>query len=86
MDTDDLHQLGKHLEERGLHVAACEPELRLHVSNPLNARLAEEIRLAGGRYVTSFDYEIGDQGDERACAERIGNILAVAQHPGRRPT
>ncbi|WP_309029339.1 hypothetical protein [Streptomyces alfalfae] len=76
MDTD-LQRLAAHLEKHGLRVAACDPELRLHVSNPLNSRLGEEIALAGGRYVTGFDYEIGDQGDEEACAERVARILAV---------
>jgi hypothetical protein len=77
VDIDDLHRLGKNLENRGLRVAACDPELRLHVSNPLNSRLGEEILLTGGRYITSFDYEVGERGDEDACAERIARILAV---------
>lgn len=80
MDTD-LQRLAAHLEKHSLHVAACDPELRLHVSNPLNSRLGEEIRLVGGRYITSFDYEIGESGEERACAERIARLLAVGAAP-----
>ncbi|WP_200309346.1 hypothetical protein [Streptomyces adelaidensis] len=48
------------------------------MTNPLNSRLSEEILVEGGRYVTGFDYEIGEAGDETVCAERIARILAVA--------
>lgn len=85
MDIDDLHRLGKHLETRGLRVAACDPELRLYVSNPLNSQLSEEILLSDGRYITSFDYEVGESGAERACAERIARILAVGGTPRPEP-
>ncbi|MEU6990433.1 hypothetical protein ABZ953_07185 [Streptomyces sp. NPDC046465] len=87
MDIDDLHRLGAYLETRDLRVAARGPGLLLTVTNPLSSHLTEEVRLAGGRYLTSFDYEIGEQGDEQACAERIARILAVGdQHQTRRPT
>ncbi|MEU0389991.1 hypothetical protein [Streptomyces chartreusis] len=29
------------------------------------------------RYVTSFDYEIGERGRETECAERIAQLLAL---------
>ncbi|MGW2228256.1 hypothetical protein [Streptomyces formicae] len=79
MDTDDLHRLGTYLEKRGLRVAARDPELKLTVANPLHPQLAEEILLADGRYLTSFDYEIGERGDEQACADRIAHVLAVGE-------
>ncbi|MGW0905072.1 hypothetical protein [Streptomyces sp. NPDC002853] len=81
MDIDDLHRLGKLLEGRGLRVAACDPELRLYVSNPLNSQLAEEIVLTSGRYITGYEYEVGERGAERSCADRIAHILAVGDEP-----
>ncbi|MEV2250231.1 hypothetical protein AB0I94_06610 [Streptomyces sp. NPDC050147] len=44
-------------------------------------RLAEEILLTGGRYITGFAYEVGERGAEPDCAERIARILAVGSEP-----
>ncbi|MEU5900514.1 hypothetical protein [Streptomyces venezuelae] len=86
MDTDDLHRLGAYLEGRGLRVAARDPELILAVANPLHPQLAEEIRLTDGRYITGFDYEVGERGDEQACADRIAHILAAGDTPRTEPS
>ncbi|QOV38688.1 hypothetical protein IM697_10085 [Streptomyces ferrugineus] len=51
---------------------------RLDVANPLNSHLSEEILVKTERYVTGFDYEIGEAGGEAACAYRIAHVLAVA--------
>ena len=77
MDTNDLHQLARHLEERGLQVTVDKPGMRLTVANPLNSRLAETILASGDEWVTSFDYGIGEQGREEECADRIARILAA---------
>lgn len=79
MDTNDLQRLASHLEHRGLRVAVNDSALRLDVTNPLNSRLSEEIILKRQRYVTGFDHEIGETGDEATCADRIARILAVAR-------
>ncbi|MFE0104454.1 hypothetical protein [Streptomyces sp. NPDC059009] len=77
MDTDDLIQLAHCVEAHGLDATVDEAESRLLVTNPLNSRLTEEIHAVADGYVTSFDYEIGERGQERECAERIARILAV---------
>jgi hypothetical protein len=77
VDTNDLQSLADHVKKRGLQVLVNEPEMRLLATNPLNSRLSEEITAAGDRYVTSFDYEIGERGREPECAERIARILAL---------
>ncbi|OUD01472.1 hypothetical protein [Streptomyces swartbergensis] len=77
MNTNDLQRLSGYLNEHGLRVTADENDMRLHVSNPLNSRLSEEIVLAGDRYVTSFAHEIGERGGEQECAKRIARMLAV---------
>ncbi|MGW1433382.1 hypothetical protein ACWD6K_32780 [Streptomyces sp. NPDC002431] len=78
MDVTDLTSLAGHLREYGLQVVALEPEMRLHATNPLHGFLTEEIVAAGGHYVTSFAYEIGEQGHEKECAQRIARLLAAA--------
>lgn len=77
MDTNDLNTLAGHLERHGLRVTVDDGAMRLEVTNPLNSRLSEEILVKGCRYVTGFDHEIGEAGEEAACAERIARILAV---------
>ncbi|MFF4146656.1 hypothetical protein ACFY0A_36165 [Streptomyces sp. NPDC001698] len=77
MDNTDLQQLARHLENHGLQVTTDAPGMRLTVTNPLNSRLTETIAAADDRWATSFDYEIGEHGNEAACAERIARILAV---------
>ncbi|GAA2440443.1 hypothetical protein GCM10010433_46750 [Streptomyces pulveraceus] len=78
MDITDLNSLAGHLREYGLQVVALEPEMRLHATNPLHDLLTEEIVAADGHYVTSFAYEIGEQGHEKECAQRIAQLLAAA--------
>ncbi|MFH8397388.1 hypothetical protein ACH4E9_08125 [Streptomyces anulatus] len=53
MNATDLQRLAGHLRNHGLRVVALEPELRLHVTNPLNGLFTQEIVAEGGRYVTS---------------------------------
>ncbi|MFI8832557.1 hypothetical protein ACIGPN_16150 [Streptomyces afghaniensis] len=83
MNTNDVQRLIRYLGEHGLRVTADENDLRLHVANPLNSRLSEEILVVGDRYVTSFAYEIGERGREQECAERIARVLAVSVVAGR---
>lgn len=77
MNSDDLRRLAGHLEEYGLQVTVDDSAMRLDVTNPLNSRLSEEIHAKDNQYVTGFDYAIGDQGYEAACAERIARMLAI---------
>ncbi|MFI8928719.1 hypothetical protein ACIG3E_13710 [Streptomyces sp. NPDC053474] len=77
MDTNDLEQLSSYLKNRGLLIKVNESAMRITVTNPLNSRLSEEILAIGDRYVTGFDYEVGVQGAEQECADRISRILAV---------
>ncbi|MBC2903127.1 hypothetical protein [Streptomyces cupreus] len=86
MDTNDLQNLAGHLEERGLQVVVNEAEMRMHVTNPLNSRLTEEIVAVADQYVTGFDYEIGVQGAEQECADRIARLLAVGPADAQRAT
>ncbi|MGW5928099.1 hypothetical protein ACWF2L_17885 [Streptomyces anulatus] len=75
MDATDLNTLAGHLRKHGLQVDTFHRELRLRATNPVHELLTEEITAAGGRYVTSFDYEIGEQGHESECARRIAYLL-----------
>ncbi|MFB7212686.1 hypothetical protein [Streptomyces sp. NPDC056255] len=77
MDATDLHKLAGHLRDHGLQVVALDPEMRLHATNPLHGPLTEEIVAVNGRYVTSFKYEIGEQGHEKDCADRIAQLLTA---------
>lgn len=80
MDTDDLTKLADQLQQHGLTIARRDPEQRIHVTNPISSLLAEEITLRQGRYYTGFDYEVGEQGAEKDCADRIAYMLgAVAR-------
>lgn len=81
-----MNRLVGNLEAHGLKVVVDETEGRLLVSNPLNGMLTEEITAVADRYLTSFDYEIGERGQETACAERIARILAVATNSQEPPT
>jgi hypothetical protein len=83
VDTNDLQVLAGYLEKRGLQVVVNEPGMRLLATNLLNSRLSEEITSTGDRYVTSFDYEIGERGRETECAERIAQMLALGPASGR---
>ncbi|WP_425838935.1 hypothetical protein [Streptomyces fractus] len=76
MDTD-LQNLVDELKARGLTIAVCAPENRLQVTNPISSLLSEEVVLRRGHYVTGFDYEIGDRGNETACADRIAYLLGA---------
>lgn len=80
MDTD-LQKLADGLEMRGLTVASCDPEKRLQVTNPISSLMAEEITLRRGRYVTGFDYEVGERGAEADCAQRIAYMLGASGTP-----
>ncbi|KUL42702.1 hypothetical protein [Streptomyces regalis] len=77
MDINDLQRLASYLEERGLRVTLDGTAMRLDVTNLLNSRLSEEILVKDERYVTGFDYEIGEAGGEAECADRIAHILVV---------
>ncbi|WP_406117514.1 hypothetical protein [Streptomyces anulatus] len=79
MNSTDLQRLAGHLRNHGLQVVALEPELRLHATHPLHSLLTEEIVAEEGRYVTSFLYEIGERGHEKACADRIARLLAASR-------
>ena len=76
MDTD-LQNLVDLLKARGFTVAACDPEQRIQVTNPLSSLLSEEITLRRGRYMTGFDYEIGTRGQEKSAADRIAYLLGA---------
>ncbi|MGW7096938.1 hypothetical protein [Streptomyces sp. NPDC054874] len=78
MNATDLLRLVGHLRNHALRVVALEPELRLHAAHSRRGLLTEEIVAEGGRYVTSFFYEIGERGREKACADRIVRLLAVS--------
>lgn len=77
MNVTDLQRLAGHLRNHALQVVPLEPETRLHATNPLRSLLTEESVAEGGRYVTSFSYEIGEPGRERACADRFSHRFAA---------
>ncbi|MFE2977945.1 hypothetical protein [Streptomyces sp. NPDC059258] len=78
MNATDLQRLAGHLRNHGLRVVALEPELRLHVTDPMHGFLTQEIVAEGGRYVTSFLSDIGERGREKKCADRVAHLLAVS--------
>ncbi|MEV8321428.1 hypothetical protein AB0Q95_45540 [Streptomyces sp. NPDC059900] len=77
MDTEDTLRLAAHLTAHGPTVTVNGAESRLRVTSSLNDMLSEKTVATGDRYGTSFDYEIGGRGHERACAERFAQLLAV---------
>ncbi|MGW6271148.1 hypothetical protein [Streptomyces sp. NPDC055060] len=69
MDTEDLLRLAAHLEDHGLCATTNGAGNRPHVMNPrIDMRTAGTVA-TGDCHVTTFDYEIGKDGCERACAE-----------------
>lgn len=80
MNTNGLRKLAGHLRDYGLSIDENDAEHRMQVTNPLHG--AEEIIAHRGRYVTSHGYEVGERGEEKGCATRIAQILAVSVRPG----
>ncbi|MEU8403861.1 hypothetical protein AB0C28_52550 [Nonomuraea sp. NPDC048892] len=71
--TAILHDL---LEARGLSVAEGDGGT-VAVGNPLHPRIKAVVTATNGRYLTDYGYELGEQGDERATADRVAFLLAA---------
>ncbi|MET8842248.1 hypothetical protein ABZW67_19405 [Streptomyces rubiginosohelvolus] len=76
MNATDLQRLPGYLRDHGLQVVTLEPELRLHVTDPMHGFLTQEIVTDGERYATSFHDDIGRRGREKECADLIAQHLA----------
>ncbi|MER7363260.1 SAM-dependent methyltransferase [Nonomuraea wenchangensis] len=74
--TAILHDL---LKARGLSVA--EDGATVAVGNPLHPRINTVVAATNGRYLTDYGYELGEQGDERATADRVAFLLAAPAAP-----
>ncbi|MEV6836752.1 hypothetical protein AB0N17_19970 [Streptomyces sp. NPDC051133] len=55
------------------------------MTNPLHPGLGEIVTAHGGRYLTDYGYEIGEQGDETATAERVAFLLGLPRSSAARP-
>ncbi|MER5464599.1 hypothetical protein ABT010_28700 [Streptomyces sp. NPDC002668] len=78
MNTDYLRELADNLRLRGMTVG-LEAEHCVRATNPMHKLITTAIRLVGDRYVTEYDYEVGERGDEPASAGRIAHLLAMPQ-------
>ncbi|MCX5385881.1 hypothetical protein [Streptomyces sp. NBC_00083] len=81
MDSD-LQELSGHLRKRGLRVELDAAGF-LRAGTSVND-LVEEIAMAGVRYITALGHEIGEQGREATCAERVAHLLAAPVQTGPR--
>ncbi|MEU4923498.1 hypothetical protein AB0G29_29625 [Streptomyces parvus] len=76
MNATDLRRLAGYLRDHGLQVVTLEPELRLHVTDPMHGFLTQEIVAEGERYATGLHDDIGRRGREKECADLIAHRLA----------
>lgn len=51
------------------------------VTNPLHPGLREIVTAQDGRYLTGYEYEIGEHGDEPATADRVASLLGLPRLP-----
>ncbi|MEV0617541.1 hypothetical protein AB0I81_29765 [Nonomuraea sp. NPDC050404] len=70
--TDILHDL---LRARGLSVA--QGDGTTVVGNPLHPLFSSVLTTVNGRYLTGYGYELGEQGDEVATADRFAFLLGA---------
>ncbi|SDI56631.1 hypothetical protein SAMN05421505_1712 [Sinosporangium album] len=64
------------LKVRGLFVADGDdgpPNIR----NPLPPHVREAVGAVNGSYLTDYGYELGEQGDESATADRVAFLLGL---------
>jgi hypothetical protein len=74
-----LHELADNLRLRGLTVVMDPDAGTVTATNPMHRLIATTIRCTGDAYLTEYDYEVGQRGDEPASAGRIAHLLAMPQ-------
>lgn len=74
--SEGLTQLASLLRERGLSTAESGSG-PLAVTNPVSSSLREVVSYDADRYVTGWGYEVGQQGEEPAVADRLAFLLGV---------
>ncbi|GAA2671488.1 DUF6415 family natural product biosynthesis protein [Streptomyces lunalinharesii] len=78
--VDSVVILADHLREHG--VTATEADKKtLTVGNPLNSAVSENVTAVSGRYVTTYGYEVGEVGDEKATASRVAFLVGASSQP-----
>ncbi|MEV5481843.1 MULTISPECIES: DUF6415 family natural product biosynthesis protein [Streptomyces] len=68
--NDSVAILAEHLRANGLEVVWTDAAA-VAASRLLNSAVREDVTVDNGRYVTAYDYEVGQCGDERATAHRV---------------
>ncbi|MEU4234844.1 hypothetical protein AB0F17_62115 [Nonomuraea sp. NPDC026600] len=83
MDANPSAILPELLKARGLSVKMRD-DGAVVVGNPLHPCIGDVVATRNGIYLTDYGYELGEQGDESATADRLAILLAVpiASMPG----
>ncbi|MFF0771003.1 hypothetical protein ACFYUK_19110 [Nonomuraea wenchangensis] len=76
MDANPTAILQELLRARGLSVTRGDGGAVV-VGNPLHGRINAVVITANGRYLTDYGYELGEQGDELATANRLAFLLSA---------
>lgn len=75
MDATTSAILADQLRARGVTVAYRNNAVT--VTNPLHPRVRDIVTMSGRSYLTDYGYEIGEQGDECATADRLVYLLGL---------
>ncbi|SDI46955.1 hypothetical protein SAMN05421505_15512 [Sinosporangium album] len=76
MEANHSAILTELLKARGLFVTDRD-DGSLNVRNPLHPHVREAVGAVNGSYLTDDGYELGEQGDEPATADRIAFLLGL---------
>ncbi|MFD1540675.1 hypothetical protein [Nonomuraea guangzhouensis] len=76
MDANPSAILAELLRARGLSVTE-RGDGSVAATNPLHPLVGEAVGTINGSYLTNYGYELGEQGDERATADRVAFLLGV---------
>ncbi|MFG1949278.1 hypothetical protein [Nonomuraea sp. NPDC048826] len=76
MDANPPAILHEILRTRGLSVTVRENGT-VAVGNPLHPRIGAVVTTVDHRYLTDYGYELGEQGDELATADRLAFLLSA---------
>ncbi|WP_432000106.1 DUF6415 family natural product biosynthesis protein [Streptomyces sioyaensis] len=74
--NDSVASLAEHLRANGL-VVVWTDAAAVSASHSLNSEVREDVTVDNGRYVTAYEYEVGQCGDERATAHRVASLVGA---------
>ncbi|MFI0709986.1 DUF6415 family natural product biosynthesis protein [Streptomyces inhibens] len=74
--NDSVAILAEHLRANGLAVVWTDAAA-VAASHSLNSAVREDVTVDNGRYVTAYEYEVGQYGDERATAHRVAFLVGA---------